>query len=75
MNSHEVVLKFTTEILDVFFLFKMRKKPVEEIELGLSARNRTAKARQIMQLPEGSGEGCFTALVRAGYDNYALFAS
>lgn len=74
MNSDQVVFKLTAEILDLFLSFKMRKKLVVEKELCFSARDGTAYARQIMQLPEGAGESRFTALVRARYDNYALFS-
>ena len=72
MNSGKVVLQPAAEIFDVFLLFKMRKKPVEEKELCFSARDGTAYAGQILQLAEGAREGCFTALVRTGYYKYAL---
>src|SRR4030066_418890 len=50
----------------------MRKEPVEQKELRFPAWDGTAYASQEMQLPEGASEGCFTPLVRTGYDKYAL---
>src|SRR6266581_5089068 len=72
MNPDQVILQFPSEIGDGFFLFKMRKEPVEQKELRFPARDRAAYAGQIMQLPEGAGEGGFPALVRTGDDNDAL---
>ena len=50
----------------------MRKEPVEQKESRFPARDGTAYAGQIMQLPEGAGEGCFAALVGTGYYKYAF---
>ena len=72
MDSDQVILQFSAEICDVFFLFKMRKKPVEQKELRFPAWDGTAYARQIVQLPERAGEGCFAALVRTRYNKYAF---
>jgi hypothetical protein len=73
MNSDQVILELASEVVDAFFLFKMRKKLVEHKEPRTASRDGTTYTGHIMQLPEGAGEGCFTTLVRSGYDNDAFF--
>src|SRR6266568_5855088 len=74
VNPDQLILQFATQILDIFFLFKMRKEPVEKKEVRLSSRDWTADACQIVRLPEGTGKGGFPALVRTGDHNDALLA-
>ena len=63
VDSEQIILKFSTKIGDVFFLFKMSKEPVEKEELGIPTRDQTPDARQIMQLSEGASKSCFAALL------------
>ena len=59
----------------------MREESVEQKELCFSALDGTASAGQIMQLSEGAGKGCFTALlecclnISAVIDCRAIFAN
>jgi hypothetical protein len=72
VNSHEIILEFSAEILYVLLPLKMGKELVKKKQSRFSPRDRTAYTGQVMQLPECAGKGRFTALVRAGYDKDAL---
>ncbi len=66
MNSYHVILQFAPKVFDGFLLLEMREEPVEKKQSSPPARNGTAQAGQIVQLPERAGKGCFSALIRSG---------
>jgi hypothetical protein len=72
VKSDQVVLQFATEIVDVLLLFEMRIKFIKQEESRLPPRNGAARDREIVQLPERAGEGCFAALVWTRYYEYAF---
>src|SRR5471030_266605 len=50
----------------------MGQYPVKQKNPCITARDRTAQATKVIQLSDHSGEGCFTALIGAGYHHDAL---
>ena len=72
VNSDQVVLQFAAKIADRLLSFEMRQDAIGEKEARAAARNETAEARQIMELPEHAGERGLAALIRTGDDKNAF---
>lgn len=68
LYSHQVVIQFSPEVINIFAFLKMRKNSVCQKELCLPGRDINAQQGKKMQLPYHAGKGGFPALVGARYD-------
>ena len=63
MNPKQVVFQLATQIPKVFLSLKVGEQLVAKKEPCFLSRHLTADAGQVMHLPEGSTEGCLSALI------------